>query len=121
MNQGALYILMEGNAEDLTSALTMNMVVLGSGTIASAETTRLLTAVEAVEAMQKAKNLGYRPSTNKLTFASCLGGSRSKELLPQLVFPKCFIISARYNLTVLTEIQNLLYKSSLLSNFLLSF
>jgi hypothetical protein len=56
---------MEGNAEDLTSALTMNMVVLGSGTIVSAETTRLLTAVEAVVAMQKAKNLGYRPSTNK--------------------------------------------------------
>jgi hypothetical protein len=56
---------MEGNAEDLTSALAMNMTVLGAGTIASGETTRILTAAEAVDAMKKAKSLGYRPSTSK--------------------------------------------------------
>jgi len=60
LDQGAIYCHYEG-PDNLINSLAMEMAVLGGGTVAYAEGTRLLTATEAVEAMKKAKSLGYKP------------------------------------------------------------
>jgi uncharacterized protein with GYD domain len=61
VDQGAIYCHYEG-PDNLIDELAMEMAILGGGTVASVESTRLLTATEAVEAMKKAKSLGYRPA-----------------------------------------------------------
>jgi uncharacterized protein with GYD domain len=61
VDQGAVYCHYEG-PDNLINGLAMEMAVLGGGTVASTESTRLITATEAVEAMKKAKSLGWRPA-----------------------------------------------------------
>jgi uncharacterized protein with GYD domain len=63
IDQGAIYCHWEGPVSP-SDVLAMVMAVLGGGTVASFEGTRLLTAAEAMEAMKKASSLGYRSPTS---------------------------------------------------------
>ena len=62
VDQNAVYLHIEGT-ENLTHQLSIVIAALGSGDFSSMETTRLLTAAEAVEAMKLAKSQGYRSPT----------------------------------------------------------
>ena len=60
IDQGAIYTLWE-TPEELTNTLAVEMAVMSGGSVGSMESTRLVTAAEAMDAMKKASALGYRP------------------------------------------------------------
>jgi len=49
---------------DTVSVAALTMAILASGALTSVQSTAILTAPEAVEAMQKAGTLGYRPPSS---------------------------------------------------------
>jgi len=67
VDQGAAYILAEGPAteDNPINALALELTVMGAGIAASVETTRVVSASEAVQAMKKAKSLTQRSTSNK--------------------------------------------------------
>ena len=64
-DENTLYHMSEWKVDDPATTLALGMAALGAGSISSWQTTRLLTAKEAIVAMKKAKTVGYRPPSKK--------------------------------------------------------
>jgi uncharacterized protein with GYD domain len=62
VGQSTVYLLAQLPDEVSVEALTM--AVMASGAITSIKSTAILTAAEAVEAMKKASDVGYRPPSS---------------------------------------------------------